>query len=80
MNIDDAIRKRIDELVDKNKTTLTALCLNSNITPSTIFDFMNGKSKCPKVITIKKICAGSNITLKEFFAPTYFDDMDEIYK
>lgn len=79
MNIDDAIRKRIKEIVDDNKTTLTALCLNSNLTPSTIFDFMYGKSKCPKVITIKKLCSGANITLSEFFARDYFNDIDEIY-
>lgn len=79
MNINDAIRKRIKEIVDENKTTLTALCLNSNLTPSTIFDFMYGKSKCPKVITIKKICSGANITLAEFFDRDYFNDVDEVY-
>ena len=80
MNIDEAIRKRINELVDDNKTTLTSLCLNSNLTPSTIFDFMSGKSKCPKVITIKKLCSGANITLQEFFARDYFNNQDDIYK
>ena len=79
MNIDEAIRKRINELVDDNKTTLTSLCLNSNLTPSTIFDFMSGKSKCPKVITIKKLCSGANITLQEFFARDYFNNQDDIY-
>ena len=79
MNIDEAIKKRINELIDDNKTTLTALCLNSNLTPSTIFDFMYGKSKCPKVITIKKICVGANITLEEFFARDYFNETDDIY-
>lgn len=78
MNIDDAIRKRISELVKSNNTTLTALCLNSLITPSTIFDFMSGKSKCPKVVTIKKLCLGANITLKEFFEPDYFNNTDDI--
>lgn len=79
MNIEEAIKKRINELVDSNKTTLTSLCLNSNLTPSTIFDFMYGKSKCPKVITIKKICVGANITLEEFFARDYFNETDDIY-
>lgn len=78
MNIEDAIRKRIKELVKDSNTTLTSLCLNSNLTPSTIFDFMYGKSKCPKVITIKKLCLGANITLKEFFDRNYFDDIDDI--
>ena len=79
MNMDEAIKKRINELVADNKTTLTSLCLNSNLTPSTIFDFMYGKSKCPKVITIKKICVGANITLKEFFARDYFNETEDIY-
>lgn len=78
MNIDEALRKRILELVAQNNTTLTALCLESNLTPSTIFDFMVGKSKCPKVITIKKLCMGANITLRDFFDRDYFDDIDDI--
>ena len=80
MNLDEAIRTRINELVKQNKTTLTALCLNSNLTPSTIFDFMSGKSKCPKVITIKKLCSCIGITLQEFFDKDYFNDSDETYK
>lgn len=79
MTLDEAIKKRITELVEENKTSLTALCLNSNLTPSTIFDFMSGKSKCPKVITIKKICSGANITLEQFFAKDYFNDTEDVY-
>ncbi len=79
MNIDEAIRTRIREIVEEGKTTITALCLNSNLTPSTIFDFMSGKSKCPKVITIKKICSGANITLNEFFARDYFNGSEDVY-
>ena len=78
MNLDEAIRKRINELVEVNKTTLTSLCLNSNLTPSTVFDFMYGKSISPKIITIKKICLGANITLKEFFNRDYFDSTDDV--
>ncbi|MBQ7798401.1 MAG: transcriptional regulator [Clostridia bacterium] len=79
MNLDEAIRTRINELV-KKETSLTNLCLKSNITPSTIFDFMYGKIKAPTIITIKKICAGANITLQEFFDRNYFNDFDEVYK
>lgn len=78
MNIENAIKTRINELVEERQITLTALCLNSNITPSTLFDFMAGKSKCPKVITIKKLCLGAEITLEEFFARDYFNGDDEI--
>lgn len=78
MNVEQAIKKRINELLQEKGLTLTALCLNSNLTPSTIFDFMAGKSKCPKVITIKKLCIGANITLQEFFARDYFNDTIDI--
>ena len=80
MQLNEAIKKRINELLEEQNTTLTALCLNSNLTPSTIFDFMAGKSKSPKIITIKKLCAGANITLEQFFARNYFNDINEIYE
>lgn len=79
MDTDKAIKTRIYEIIAEKGMSLTALCLNSNVTPSTIFDFMSGKSKCPKVITIKKLCAGANITLAEFFDRDYFNDNDDIY-
>lgn len=79
MKLEEAIRKRINELVVENKTTLTALSLNSNLTPSTVFDIMSGKIKHPQIITIKKLCSGANITLEEFFARDYFNDNEDIY-
>lgn len=79
MKLEEAIKTRIMEIVAESDGSLTSLCLNSNITPSTIFDFMAGKSKCPKVITIKKICIGAGITLEEFFARDYFNDDEEVY-
>ena len=79
MKLEEAITKRINEILEKKQTTLTALCLESNLTPSTMFDFMSGKSKCPKVITIKKLCSGAGITLKDFFDRDYFNDTDDVY-
>lgn len=79
MNTDIAIKTRINEILKEKGLTLTALCLNSNVTPSTIFDFMAGKSKCPKVITIKKLCAGANITLAQFFDREYFNDFEDVF-
>ena len=78
MQLNEAIKKRINELLEEQNTTLTALCLNSNLTPSTVFDFMAGKSQCPKVVTIKKICMGANITLQEFFNREYFNDTTDL--
>lgn len=80
MNLDEALRKRINELVADLNISLTELCLKSNLTPSTIFDFMYGRSKCPKVITIKKLCIGAGITLEEFFARDYFNTSEDVYE
>lgn len=79
MKINEAIKKRIYEILEEKQISLTALCLNSNLTPSTIFDFMSGKIKSPTIITIKKLCAGAGITLEEFFAREYFNDNSEIF-
>jgi len=78
MDLDKATRKRILELVEENNISLTNLCLNSNLTPSKVFDFMNGKSKSPTSKTIKKLCMGANITLKDFYDREYFNDFSDI--
>lgn len=80
MILDEAIRKRINEILIEKDISLTTLCLNSNLTPSTLFDFMNKRIKSPTIITIKKICAGAEITLEQFFARNYFNDNSDIYK
>lgn len=79
MSLDEAIKLRINELIKERNISLTSLCLNSNLTPSTVFDFMYGKSKSPKIITIKKLCVGLNITLQEFFSKDYFNTTDDVY-
>ena len=79
MNLDEAIRKRIYELIDEKNIKLSALCLNSNLTPSTVFDFMYGKSKSPRIITIKKICTGAGISLSEFFNRDYFNSDEDVF-
>ena len=80
MNTDEATRKRIYELAKERMISITELCLRSNLTSSTIFDFLNGKSKHPKIITIKKICVGAGITLEEFFARDYFNSTEDVYR
>ena len=80
MNISEALRTRINEITDNNPESLTRICLNGNLTPSTMFDFIHGKTKFPTIITLKKFCAGAEITLSDFFDREYFDDNEEIYK
>ena len=80
MDLNEAIRTRIKEITTETNTSLTSLCLNSNLTPSTIFDFMYGKTNSPTVLTIKKLCHGAGLTLQEFFSSEYFDDVEDLTK
>lgn len=80
MDLSIALKTRIHEIIEQSNISLTALCLNSNLTPSTVFDFMSGKSKFLGIVTIKKLCVGAGITLEEFFARDYFNSTDDVYK
>ncbi len=79
MNLREALKTRINEISDNNPDSLTKICLNGNLTPSTMFDFMNDKTKSPTVFTIKKFCAGAGITLSEFYDRIYFNDNSDVY-
>ncbi len=77
MTYRDALIKRINELV-KDEQSLTNACLKSGITPSTLFDFINGKTKHPSSYTIKKLCVGLEISLKDFYARPYFENNEDV--
>lgn len=80
MEFNEAVRKRINELVEETGLSLAALCTNSVITPSTVYDFLRGRSKNLNSFTIKKLCYGAGITLKDFYDRDYFNDFDDVVK
>ncbi len=77
MVIKDAVIKRIGELCTEKGKAVNEFCLKGGLTPSTYYDFVNGRTKLPKIDTIKKICQGANITLAEFYDRDYFNDYEE---
>ena len=80
MEFNEAVRKRINELVKETGLSLSALSTNSILTPSIIYDFLSGRTKSLNAFTIKKICYGAGITLKVFYSIDYFDDFDDVVK
>ena len=76
MTIEEAVRKRINDLLNEKKISICAVSLDGGLTPSTLYDFMHGKSKHLQINTIKQICMGFRITLKEFFDKEYFNDYE----
>ena len=68
-----AVRNRILQLCGQRDMTINRLATVSALPPSSIKNILYGKSRNPKLITIKMICDGLGITLGEFFSTPEFD-------
>lgn len=71
-------RNRILQLCEERKITINKLATLSALPPSSIKNILYGKSRNPKLLTIKKmICDGLDITLSDFFSTPEFDSLDQ---
>ena len=77
MQLNDAIIKRIHEICEEKDITICDASLKGGMTPAPIYDLIKGRTKCSKVITVKRFCEGAGITLSEFFDRDYFNDFEE---
>ena len=77
MSTKEAIAKRILELCDERNMAVNALANASGIPPSTVYSMLNEKSQNPGVVSIKKLCDGLEITLREFFDSPIFDNLEQ---
>lgn len=77
MNLNDAIIKRIEEICTEQKSNVCDIALRGGMSPSAIYDLFKGRTKCSKVITVKRFCEGAGITLSEFFDRAYFNELQE---
>ena len=80
MNIELAARSRILQLCGEHKLTINKLATVSGLPPSSVKNILYGRSKDPKLSTIKKICDGLDITLGEFFTAPVFDNLEQEIK
>ncbi len=72
-----AVRNRILQLCAQRDMTSNRLATVSALPPSSIKNILYGKSRNPKLITIKMICDGLGITLGEFFSTPEFDALEQ---
>ena len=77
MNIKEAVAKRILDLCAERNIAVNALSTVSGIPPSTVYSMLNEKSKNPGVVSIKKICDGLEISIRDFFDSELFDDLEQ---
>ena len=80
MNVKQAVEKRIIELCDERNIAVNTLANISGVAPSTIYSMLNTKSQNPGVVSIKKICDGLEISVREFFDSELFDDLEQEIK
>ncbi len=80
MNISDAVILRILELCRQREITINALSNLAGVTQSTVSDIVSGVTKSPGISTIKKLCDGLDISVREFFDSPLFINLDQEIK
>ena len=77
METRDAVKTRILHLCEERGLTINRLATISALPPSSIKNILYGKSQNPKLLTIKMICDGLDMTLGEFFSAPEFDSLEQ---
>ena len=80
MNTKEAVAKRILDLCEERNIAVNALATVSGVSPSTIYSMLNEKSQNPGVVSLKKLCDGLDISIREFFDDDLFDDLEQEIK
>lgn len=76
----NAVKNRILQLCGERNITINKLANVCALPPSSVKNILYGKSKNPKLITVKMICDGLGITLGEFFSTPEFDKLEQEIK
>lgn len=77
MNAKAAVAKRIIQLCQDRGIAINRLAAISGVSPSTIYSMLNEKSLNPGVVSIKKLCDGLDISIREFFDSDLFDCLEQ---
>lgn len=73
----EAVRNRILQLCEARNMSINRLATVCALPPSSIKNILYGKSQNPKLLTVKMICDGLDITLREFFSTEEFDCLEQ---
>ena len=73
MKLNEAISKRLCELLDEKKLTAYGLFMKSGVSQSTISDLKNMNNNGVNIRILYELCEGLDISLLEFFNSPMFD-------
>ena len=77
MTTKEAVAQRIIDLCAERNIAVNALANISGVSPSTVYSMLNAKSKNPGVVSIKKLCDGLELSVREFFDCPLFDETEQ---
>lgn len=80
MGVYNVVVDRINELIKEKNITPNVLSYLSGVSQSTIKSILNGESKNPGIVTIKKLCDGLEVSLIEFFNTESFENLEQELK
>ncbi len=80
MNTKEAVAKRILALCEERQIAVNTLANISGVAPSTVYSMLNDKSNNPGVVSLKKLCDGLDISIREFFDCDIFDNLEQEVK
>ena len=80
MTTKEAVAQRIIDLCAERNIAVNALANISGVSPSTVYSMLNAKSKNPGVVSIKKLCDGLEISVREFFDCPLFNETEQEIK
>ena len=80
MDTRKTVANRLLQLCEEKRLSVTALARLSAVPPSTLKNIINGGSKNAGIVTLKKLCDGLEISLREFFDDDIFDDIEQEIK
>ena len=80
MNTREAIANRTRQLCKERGITPNGLSNLAAVPQATVKSILNGESQNPGTVTIKKLCDGVEIILREFFSTPEFDELEQEIK
>lgn len=75
MSLEEAIRKRIEELSQKKNITINKVSTLAGLNHTTLLAFMKKETHDPRASTLLHICEAFNMDLKDFFDSPIFKNV-----
>ena len=76
----ECVVARLLELCDEHRMTINGLAHASGVAPSTVKNIVNGVSRNPGVVTLKKLCDGLGVSVVDFFCTEEFRALEQELK